>query len=675
MSRAVILPAPGGHADITDDTTVLDRLIAQIREAGCDDITVLTRPGTDRPVKAAQIESADADADLRHLAELAFGPENGGALYLACADLVASQTTVAAVLSDSSRRSGVLVGGDDPAAAPVTCERGLVTGPGPGPNRLGGLAKVSAPHLARLRRHWPRRAGAPNDAGDAFATVLAALHARAVPVNAYRTGGLEHRQVGNTDEALATIAAFEAVDMDAWRMKNAIKHDDDFFATYAVSTWTPRLVRLSARLGWTPTPITWVSIALAVGAAAIFATGWTQTPGVDERLWYLAAAALMYFSFVFDCVDGQLARYTQNFSSFGGWLDMMADRSKEFLIYAGLAAGATASGVDAPAAWGLAIAAMATQTIRHTADTWYAVLLDTAVVRQARKRESAPPVGRAAHLGQRLGSASEQVMGAHRTPLYWIKRTIVAPVGERWLLLAVAAVAFGPQTALAALLVWQLFALGYTTAGRTLRSLAARTAALRRPDRSAHRDDGPLGKLVPRSPVGGDMTPFAATAAAVAASGAAVLAAAFDAPPWATFGLAALALVLAASVARTDHEGLLDWFIPAGLRAVELGAICAAGMAAGVAWPVLYVLLTVIALYFYDLAAGLDKAASPVARRDLGLGWPARSLIAIAAAAIAVATVPAVATVVYGALAVYVAAVFVGAVVAGTLRASREAAA
>lgn len=660
MSRAVILPAPGGHAEITEDTTVLDRLIAQIREAGCDDVTVLTRPGTDRPVKAAQLESADANADLRHLGDLAFA--GGGALFVVCADLVASQTTVAAVLSDSSRRSGVLVGGDDPTAAPVNVERGLVTGPGPGPVRLGGLLKVSAAHLARLRRHWPRRAE-----GDAFASMLAALHARAIPVNAYRTAGLEHRQVDNPDEARETIAAFEAVDMDAWRLKNAIKHDDDFFATYAVSTWTPKLVKLSARLGWTPTPITWVSIALAVGAAAIFATGWSW--------WYLAAAALMYFSFVFDCVDGQLARYTQHFSSFGGWLDMMADRSKEFLIYAGLAAGAVAGGAGAPAAWGLAIAAMATQTIRHTADTWYAVLLDTAVVRQARMRESAPPVGRAAHLGRRLGSASEQVMGAHRTPLYWAKRTIVAPVGERWLLLAVAAVAFGPQIAITALLVWQLLALGYTTAGRTLRSLAARTAALRRPDRSAHRDDGPLGKLVPRSPVGGDMTPFAATAAAVLASGAAVLAAALGTPPWVPFGLAGLAIVLAASVARTDHEGLLDWFIPAGLRAVELGVICAAGIAAGVSWPVLYTLLTVIALYFYDLAAGLDKAASPVARRDLGLGWPARSIIAIAAAAIAVATEPSVATVVYGALAVYVAGVFVGAVVTGTIRAAREAAA
>ncbi|RRR96557.1 CDP-alcohol phosphatidyltransferase family protein [Glycomyces terrestris] len=660
MSRAVILPAPGGFAEIDEDRTVLDRLIGQIRDAGCDDVTVLTRPGTDRPVKATQVVSADADADLAHLGELAFAQD--GHLFVACADLVASQTTVAAVLSDSSRRSGVLVGADDPSAAPVQVDRGLVTGPGPGPTRLGGLAKVSAAHLARLERHWPRRSD-----GDAFEGVLAALHARAVPVHAYRTGGLEHRQVATADEAREVIAAFEAVDMDAWRLKHAVKHDDDLFATYAVSTWSPKVVKLAARLGWTPTPITWVSIVLAVGAAAIFTTGWSP--------WYLAAAALMYLSFVFDCVDGQLARYTQNFSPFGGWLDMMADRSKEFLLYAGLAAGAVAGGAPAPAAWGLAIAALVVQAVRHTADAWYGVLLDTAVVRQARRRESAPPAGRAAHLGERLATASEQVIGAHRSPLYWAKRTIVAPVGERWLLLAVAAAAFGPQAALTALLAWQLLALGYTTAGRTLRSFAARTAALRRPDRAAHRDDGPLGRLVPRTRLRGDMAPFAATAAAVLAAGGAVLAAALGAAPWIVFGLAGLALVLAGAVARTDHEGILDWYIPAGLRAVELGSVCAAGIAAAVSWPVLFLLLTVIALYFYDLAVSLDKAASPVARRDLGLGWPARSLIAIGAAAAAVATSPAVATAVYALLAVYVAAVFIGAVAAGTIRASRTAAA
>ncbi|WP_035738087.1 CDP-alcohol phosphatidyltransferase family protein [Glycomyces arizonensis] len=672
MSRAVILPAPGGSTALPDGGTVLDRLIAQIREAGCDDITVLIRPGADFSCKAAQLESAGPDADLEHIGEIAFG--GTGPLFLAFADLVASQTTVAAVLSDSSRRSGVLVGADDPAAAPVSVERGLVTGPGPGPARLGGLAKVSEAHLARLERHWPASrtaARAGETPTDAFDAVLAALHARAVPVGAYRTPGLVHVQARDEEDAVKTIAEFTSVDMDAWRLKNAVKHDDDLFATYAVSSWSPRLVKLAARLGVGPTPITWVSIVLALGAAGIFATGSAGLAGgADASVpWYALAAALMYFSFVFDCVDGQLARYTQNFSAFGGWLDMMADRSKEFLIYAGLAAGAALHGSDA-AAWGLAIAAMITQTVRHTADTWYAVLLDTAVVRQARRRETAPPVGRAAHLGQRLGSASEQVMGAHRSPLYWAKRTIVAPVGERWLLLAVAAVAFGPQIAIGALLVWQLLALGYTTAGRCLRTLAARTAALRRPDRSAHRDDGILARLMPPGGHRFANLPAAATALAAACAGAAVWRAAAG-DVWTPLALAAAALLAALTAARSDHDGIFDWLIPAGLRAVELGVVTAAGIVAGVAWPVLFALLGVIALYFYDLAAGLDKAASPVARRDLGLGWPARGLVAIIAAAAAVPTAPAVATAVFAALAVYVAAVFIGAIVAGTVRAAR----
>ncbi|GAB3229967.1 hypothetical protein GCM10027447_23810 [Glycomyces halotolerans] len=660
MSRAVILPAGGGSIEISSDLTVLDRLIAQIREAGCEDVTVLHRPGTDPTAKAAQIESADTAADLAHLAEIAF--EGPGHLYLVHADLVASQTTVAAVLSDSSRRSGVLVGTDDPAAAPVSVERGLVTGPGPGPARLGGLAKVSEAHLRRLRRHWPDRNMPGPAAGDAFEAVLAALHARAIPVTAYKTPGLPHRQVRDAEEAERTIAEFEAVDIDAWRLRNAVKHDDDLFATYAVSSWSPRLVTFAARLGLQPTTITWVSIALALGAAGVFATGFSP--------WYLLAAALMYFSFVLDCVDGQLARYSQNFSSFGGWLDMMADRGKEYAIYAGLAAGAALDGSTA-AAWGLAIAAMTTQTVRHTADTWYAVLLDTAVVRRARKRETAPPVGRAAHLGQRLGSASEQVMGAHRSPLYWAKRTIVAGVGERWLLLAVTACAFGPRTAIAALLTWQLFALAYTSAGRSIRTLAARTAALRRPDRAAHRDDGLLARIMPPNRNRYSNVPAVSTAFAVAAAAVAVWRAADGSAPWIPLIVAAVAVAAGLASARSDHDGIFDWLVPAGLRAVELGVITAAGLVADVPWPILFALLGVVALYFYDLAAGLDKAASPVSRRDLGLGWPARCVIAIGAAAVSTATGPVAAAAVFATLAVYIAGTFIGSVVVGTRRAAR----
>src|SRR5699024_3248292 len=71
-------------------------------------------------------------------------------------------------------------------------------------------------------------------------------------------------------------------------------------------------------------------------------------------------------AFTFDCVDGQLARYTRQFSPFGAWLDAVFDRGKEYLAYAALAVGA-AVGFDMNV-WALAVAALILQTVRHTVD-------------------------------------------------------------------------------------------------------------------------------------------------------------------------------------------------------------------------------------------------------------------------------------------------------------------
>jgi hypothetical protein len=139
-----------------------------------------------------------------------------------------------------------------------------------------------------------------------------------------------------------------------------------------------------------------------------------------------------------------------------------------------------------------------------------------------------------------------------------------------------------------------------------------------------------------------------------------------------TLPLAGVAVLAALASARSDHDGVLDWLVPAGLRAVELGVVTVAGLVAGVPWPVVFALLAVVALYFYDLAAGLDKAASPVSRRDLGLGWPARCALVLAAAAGAQFIGPVAATAVFAALTVYIAAVFAGAALVGSLTPKRN---
>ena len=82
------------------------------------------------------------------------------------------------------------------------------------------------------------------------------------------------------------------------------------------------------------------------------------------------ARVLVYFAFVFDCVDGQLARYTRQFSKLGAWLDSIFDRSKEYVVFAGLAIGASRTGDPV---WLLAGAALALQTTRHAIDFSYPV--------------------------------------------------------------------------------------------------------------------------------------------------------------------------------------------------------------------------------------------------------------------------------------------------------------
>jgi len=101
---------------------------------------------------------------------------------------------------------------------------------------------------------------------------------------------------------------------------------------------------------------------VGVLAAAAFATG--------SRLGLIAGAVLLQVAFTFDCVDGQIARYTRTFSALGAWLDSVFDRGKEYLVYAGLALGSVRGFHDD--VWLLAALALSLQTVRHTVDFSYA---------------------------------------------------------------------------------------------------------------------------------------------------------------------------------------------------------------------------------------------------------------------------------------------------------------
>ena len=76
----------------------------------------------------------------------------------------------------------------------------------------------------------------------------------------------------------------------------------------------------------TPNQVTFLSAVVAAGAAAMFAL----LPG---HLWLVAAVVVFEFSFVLDCVDGQLARVRKTASPLGHLLDFLMDELKAMLIF------------------------------------------------------------------------------------------------------------------------------------------------------------------------------------------------------------------------------------------------------------------------------------------------------------------------------------------------------
>jgi hypothetical protein len=287
------------------------------------------------------------------------------------------------------------------------------------------------------------------------------------------------------DRAAATILEH---DEDRELLNSAVKGSDGFFTTFFVSTYSKYIARWAARRGLTPNQVTLISAAVGVLAAGAFATG--ERPGM------VAGAVLLYFAFVLDCVDGQLARYTRQFSKLGAWLDSIFDRTKEYVVFAGLAIGASRTGDPA---WLLAGAALTMQTARHAIDFSYPVSQHQVIAAapqppiedpfdgprpasritqpvDAEEVESLPEPPPPATAGrvtlrQRLGRTSRAI---NRVPgLRWVKKIITFPIGERFALISITAALFSAHTVFVALLVCGGFAAAYILAGRTLRSLLA----------------------------------------------------------------------------------------------------------------------------------------------------------------------------------------------------------
>jgi phosphatidylglycerophosphate synthase len=372
------------------------------------------------------------------------------------------------------------------------------------------------------------------------------------------------------------------------------------------------VTKWSARLGLTPSGVTAISVLFAVAAALAF---WQAS-----RPAMIAGAVLLYLGFVLDCVDGQLARYTRRFSPFGGWLDTMADRAKEYAVYAGLAAGAERMGL--PYAWPLAITAIVLQTVRHMTDTWYGALHDEAAARPRAVAQTG--------VGARLSAASNRVQADTGSVAYWAKRIVVFPIGERWALIAVLAAFCNGRIALAAVVIWGLLAFAYTLALRSLRSVSMRVGVLDTVDTSRHRDDG----VLVRAGLGraGLRAPLAFALVAVLAAFGLVVWFLLGEPSAVALAVVALVTLGAGVAARDRHAAPLDWLVPAALRAAEYLLVVAVGLLGDVPPAVVYLLLFTLALHHYDLTARMEKGAPAPGGRGVLLGWDGRIVLLTLAA-------------------------------------------
>ncbi|MGY0071125.1 DUF5941 domain-containing protein [Streptomyces sp. QTS137] len=419
--------------------------------------------------------------------------------------------------------------------------------------------------------------------------------------------------------------AVAAVDDEAVRLKSAVKARDGFFTTYCISPYSRYIARWCARRGLTPNQVTTASLVTALIAAACAATG--TRPG------FVAAGVLLLASFVLDCTDGQLARYSLQYSTLGAWLDATFDRAKEYAYYAGLALGASAASGSGGGddVWALALGAMVLQTCRHVVDFSF---------NEANADSTAATAGTSptAALSDRLDSVGWTV---------WARRMIVLPIGERWAMIAVLTALTTPRITFCALLVGCAFAATYTTAGRVLRSL---TRKARRTDRAARAladltDTGPLAeRLAGALETAARRLPgFTAPAVALLGGAAVTATAALTGfgGPWPVLAALLYVLTSALAVAR-PLRGPLDWLVPPFLRAAEYGTVLALAAGAGVngALPAAYGLVAAVAYHHYDTVyriRGDAGAPPPWLVRAIG-GHEGRTLAVVVLAALLTAS-------------------------------------
>lgn len=461
----------------------------------------------------------------------------------------------------------------DPRFPAATVPGALTAQPQARPALVRALERTTAAVGAGAPVVDPGAGPAPEDP-TVPGRIAVALEAEGVAVQRPALGSLVAAVPTDPEQQAAAVAGVAAVDDEAVRLRNAVKSRDGFFTTFCISPYSRYIARWCARRGLTPNQVTTASLITALIAAGSAATG--------TRGGYIAAGILLLVSFVLDCTDGQLARYSLQYSTMGAWLDATFDRAKEYAYYAGLAIGAARGGDDV---WVLALGAMVLQACRHIVDFSF----------NEANHDSVANTSPTAALSDALDNVGWTV---------WVRRIIVLPIGERWAMIAVLTALTTPRTVFYALLIGCALAASYTLVGRLLRSV---TRKARRTERAARAladlaDSGPLAQAV-ASLVHGPKRALTAPAAALIGTLVMVGAALFlPYGSWLTVVAAAVYVVLSGFAVARPLRRALDWLVPPFFRAAEYVTILVLAARSDVphAVPAAFGLVSAVAYHHYD---------------------------------------------------------------------------
>ncbi len=505
--------------------------------------------------------------------------------------------TVAAAARTAGERVLICVGADtvpEPVLARLLGAGGTaaftrLTASAAPPRPASGALVVDPPDLDALARSAETLAAtqAGPDPGSAVGALIGELGRRGVTVRVLDAGPDSE---GAVTQLIADPAARDMARWAAWRQL-------------------------------TPAALYGTSLGLGLVAAI-----WLAELDVRAKLLAIAAVA---GSFLFARTGSLLAAISREgrIRPVVGWLGIACGLLTELALYAALAVSsglgqsagldgtfggalrntflATLGGAGVTGVWRLAIAALLVLGLRKLAELGYE------------------------HTARAPGDLFP------RSVLRTLEQTVAFPAGERYAVILLTSVFFGPRLTFAILLGWGVLAAGYLLAGQIARSAGSAGAAwpqgneLEDSALAAYRGDGVLSRWV-GGLVEGRLPPLPPVLAGLLVTG--VLAA---------LGLGNLpgilvltpveAMMLAALGARHPHDGRLDWLVPALLLAGESVFLAALGLARHVTPWVVFALLAAVLLRHVDLACRA-RAGRGIPADVRGLGWEGRMLLAGVAA-------------------------------------------